>query len=303
MVVVGSPFSNGTASQSGSVYLFEKDNAAARTLVQVNKLLADDGVADDWFGLTVAATNNVIAVGAYKDDDRGQDSGSVYVFEKNNTGQFAQASKLVADDGVAQDGFSYSLAASGNMIAVGSRRAELDSGSVYVFQKNSTGAFVQVSKLVANDLKTGDRLGWSLASTNDMIVAGAQPTNANTGAVYVFERNELGTFVQTNKLEGEGSDKFGWTVAATNSTIIVGASGNSGRGDSAGSIYVFERKCTGTFARVSRLTAFDGAVRDELGTSVAATDDMVVSGARYHDNRVLPNSGAVYVFEIMSQDA
>ena len=47
----------------------------------MRKLVASDGAAKDRFGGAVAASDGVVVVGAYWDDDKGSDSGSVYVFE------------------------------------------------------------------------------------------------------------------------------------------------------------------------------------------------------------------------------
>ena len=42
---------------------------------------------------------NVVAVGAYSDDDKGSNSGSAYIFElSENTGDWIQRDKLTADD-------------------------------------------------------------------------------------------------------------------------------------------------------------------------------------------------------------
>ena len=46
------------------------------------KLTATDGVANDNFGISVAvsADDTTVVVGSYKDDDRGNNSGSVYIY-------------------------------------------------------------------------------------------------------------------------------------------------------------------------------------------------------------------------------
>ena len=44
------------------------------------KLVPNDGAINDRFGISVAIYNGTVAVGAYGDDDKGEDSGSVYVY-------------------------------------------------------------------------------------------------------------------------------------------------------------------------------------------------------------------------------
>lgn len=63
---------------SGSAYIFQ-DTQNGWT--EVAKLTAGDGATLDQFGVSVAISGTTVLVGSYKDDDQGEDSGSVYVFE------------------------------------------------------------------------------------------------------------------------------------------------------------------------------------------------------------------------------
>ena len=59
---------------SGSAYVFERD--ADGRWNQVSKLLVLDGQEEDRFGYSVSLSGDRLAVGAYRDDDNGIDSGS-----------------------------------------------------------------------------------------------------------------------------------------------------------------------------------------------------------------------------------
>jgi len=119
-----------------SVYIF--DGAGT----QLMKLTADGGVSastssSDWFGESVAMNSDGsrIAIGAPRDDDKGSDSGAVYIFDGSGT----QVTKLIAADTAPGDNFGKTVAmtADGNQLAVG---ADFDndmgsySGSVYLFE-------------------------------------------------------------------------------------------------------------------------------------------------------------------------
>ena len=58
----------------------------------------DDGQATDYFGISVSISGSMAVVGAYRDDDCGTDSGSVYVFQ-NVGSRWTQVAKLTAGDG------------------------------------------------------------------------------------------------------------------------------------------------------------------------------------------------------------
>jgi hypothetical protein len=54
------------------------------TTVSLEKFLtASDGAADDQFGQSESIDGDTIVVGAFLDDDMGNNSGSAYIFERN----------------------------------------------------------------------------------------------------------------------------------------------------------------------------------------------------------------------------
>jgi hypothetical protein len=290
--------------EPGLVYVFEKNSTGQYE--QVSKLVASDGGAEDRFGFALAATDGIVVVGANLDDDKGSNSGSVYVFEKNKTGQYEQVSKLVASDGAEGDRFGYAVAATDGMVVAGAF-ADDETGSVYVLEKNmSTGQYQQVSKLVASDGAAGDKFGYTVAATggmfHGMVVVGAYADDDKgwaSGSVYVFEKNSTGQYEQVSKLvasDGVASDVFGFVLAATDSMVVVGAHRNDEKGSDSGSAYVFEKNSTGQYEQVSKLVASDGAADDQFGRTMAVTDGMVVVGARWDDDNGA-DSGSVYVFE------
>ena len=80
-------------SNSGSVYIYDANNLSATP----TKLTAFDGAQDDFFGSRVSVTDDKIIVSAYGDDEHGDRSGSVYVYDANNLS--ATPTKLTACDG------------------------------------------------------------------------------------------------------------------------------------------------------------------------------------------------------------
>ncbi len=132
-VVIGTR-SDDNGPNAGSAYVFERDGAGNWT--EVAKLLASDGAAGDYFGVSVAISGDQAVIGAYKDGDNGHDSGSAYVFEPDHLGNWTEVAKLLASDGAASDYFGVSVAISGDRVLIG---AEGDdgpgpfTGSAYVF--------------------------------------------------------------------------------------------------------------------------------------------------------------------------
>eukprot|EP00045_Choanoeca_perplexa_P014537 m.171758 g.171758 ORF g.171758 m.171758 type:complete len:474 (+) comp16712_c0_seq1:2787-4208(+) len=220
---------------NGAVYVFERNSSGA--YVQVSKLVAHDGQPNDVFGRYLAATSNTIAVGAYGDDSF---RGAVYVYEKNASGNFVYTTKLTASDGVAEDQFGFAVAVTERMIVVGAYQNNGNgagrSGSVYVFEKNSVGSYVQVRKLVPGGNKSDSRFGYAVAATSNLIIVGAQ----FEGSAYAFERNATGGFEQVNTVVGSSDGQgFGNAVVASTNMVAVGDPMDDGMGTNAGAVYVY----------------------------------------------------------------
>ena len=116
-------------------------------------------------------------IGAWGDDDNGDNSGSAYVFEQQADGTWQQIAKLTADDGASNDEFSTSVAIDGGVAVIGAQYDDdngYDSGSVYVFEQQADGTWQQIAKLTADDGAEGDWFGSSVALDGDVVVIGAQ---------------------------------------------------------------------------------------------------------------------------------
>ena len=133
VTVVGAYSEDSGGLNSGAAYIFEKDNVTGEWTESI-KLVASDAAVGDRFGGSVAVDGSVVVVGASGNDDGGSNSGSAYIFEKDNaTGQWNEVTKLVASDATAGDSFGSNVAIDGNLLVVA---AEGGDGSVYVYEQN-----------------------------------------------------------------------------------------------------------------------------------------------------------------------
>lgn len=183
VVAVGAPSDDDLGPSSGSVTLFDATDGSI-----LHKLLAADGEALDEFGYAVSMHSGLVAVGASEDDDNGDGSGSVYVFDVN-TG--VQISKLTADDGQPGDHFGYSVAVRDGLVAVGalvgSNNGLGGSGAAYLFDA-VTGQ--QIAKFAPSDAEPDDEFGHSIALDAGVLAVGAPKYDSNgadSGAVYLFD--------------------------------------------------------------------------------------------------------------------
>ena len=160
--------------------------------------------------------------------------------------------------------------------------------------------FTQTKKLTASDAAANDRFGYSIAINGDTVVVGASGKNSNTGAAYIFERNQGGVenWGQVKKLTASDAAvnaSFGSSVSINADTVVIGANGSvpGAAYISVGAAYIFERNQGGTenWGQVQKLTASDPANYASFGSSVAINADTVVVGAY---GKV---PGRAYIFE------
>ncbi len=133
--VVGARLNDDNGSGSGSAYIFQRDAGGIDNWGQVKKLLASDAATSDIFGVSVAVAGDTALVGAYLNDDNGRNSGSAYIFQRDEGGvdNWGQVTKLLASDAAAFDLFGVSVAVAGDTALVGAYLNDDDNGSAYVF--------------------------------------------------------------------------------------------------------------------------------------------------------------------------
>jgi hypothetical protein len=292
--LVGAWLDGDNGYHSGSAYVFIRNNT---TWTQQAKLLPSDGEESNLFGWSVSLDNDTALIGAYWDDDNGDESGSVYVFTRKGT-TWTQQAKLLASDGAIMDYFGYSVSLSGNTALISAPLDDYNgdaSGSAYIFIRTGT-TWTQQAKLVAADGAIGDNFGIRVFLAGDTALIGASTDDDVRGSAYVFTRANT-TWTQEAKLlasDGQSEDFFGYFVSLSGETALIGAPGDSDYGDSSGSAYVFTRTGT-TWTQQQKLLPLDGYVWDYFGYAVSLSGDTAIVSAPQDDDEG-EDSGSAYVF-------
>ncbi len=297
--IVGAFHDDDNGSNSGSAYLFDISDPANPT--QIAKLLAEDGAADDFFGISVAISGETVIVGAHSDDDNGSASGSAYLFD-TTTGR--QIAKLLPEDGAEGDVFGRSVAISPDGIGaiVGAPFNQdngLFSGSAYLFD-TTTGR--QIAKLLPDDAAEGDSFGSSVAISGATAIVGAPADDDNgsaSGSVYLFDATTGRQLFKLLPNDGATFDVFGSSVAIGGAIAIVGAYlQDNDNGESSGSAYLFDISDPANPVQIAKLLPEDGAANDQFGFSVAISTDGIgaIVGA-FKDDDNGDGSGSAYLFD------
>ena len=315
IAIVGATGNDDNGSSCGSVYIFRK---SGESWVQEAKLLASDGAADDFFGVSVSISgslgNEIAIVGANGNDDNGPDSGSAYIFRKSGE-NWVQEAKLLASDGVEGDRFGSSVSISGdsgNGVAIVGAGGDDDrgtsSGSAYIFRFNpDTSGWGQEAKFLPSTNAAGDLFGTSVAISSasgiDVVIIGAKfddDIGASSGSAYIHHFNpETSAWISGPKLhasDGGMGDLFGTSVAISstpgNEVAIVGADRDIG----SGSAYIYRfNPSLSEWTEEAKLLASDRSSFDQFGISVAISGDAAIVGAWGHDDNG-PGSGSAYIY-------
>ena len=131
--IAGSCWGNGNVAHSGSAYIFKRDGTS---WIEQPKLTTSDAATGDRFGARVSIRGDYAIVGADRDDDNGDSSGSAYIFKRRGT-SWIQVDKLTASDGIAEDIFGVSVSISGDYALAGAYHVYPSSypGSAYIFKR------------------------------------------------------------------------------------------------------------------------------------------------------------------------
>jgi uncharacterized repeat protein (TIGR01451 family) len=189
--LIGAYLDDDNGTNSGSAYVFDFNGTSWS---ETDKLTASDGAASDNFGWSVSLSGDRALIGANRDDDRGTDSGSAYVFDFSGT-SWSETSKLTPTDGAAGDFFGSSISLSGNRALISAHFDDdsgSDSGSAYVFDFDGT-SWSETSKLKPSDGAAADRFGNSVSLSGDRALIGAygdDDRGSDSGSAYAFSFNQ-----------------------------------------------------------------------------------------------------------------
>ena len=297
-------------TDSGSAYVFTKPYTGWADSSEKAKLTASDGAANDEFGYSVAVDSDTLVVGAYQDDDNGDDSGSVYNFTRN-ANVWSQKTKLTGPSRGRGDWLGHSVAVVGNTVIAGADQSNISgpgSGAVYLWTVRDWTDGDPPPHPVT-DLTNGQEYIFQVRGVNE---AGEGLASGSAGVTPQLPKPEAPANLSVDPgdsqvklrwdLPSEESppitnhqlwrhtenavlnapdrtldDEFGYAVAIDGDTAVVGMPGEDGPPNS-GAAFVFTRnQNTGEWSEATRLRASDPGVLDtdqyRFGRSVAVHED------------------------------
>ncbi len=298
VAVVGAPEARPRGQLSGAAYVFER--VGPGNWVQTARLTAFDATEGDKFGASVATNGDYLMIGALDDDDRGINSGSVYVYSRSNNG-WTLSEKLFAADGVQGDSFGWYVAMDGDRAVVGARDVDAgaaNTGAAYVFERKEN-SWVETARLVASDRAADDSFGEVVDIDGNRIAIGARDVAEGTGAAYVFDWSPAG-WVEAARLtasDGIAGDLYGHAVAVSGDRVFVTTRNDN---DRRGAAYLYER-IEGVWQETTKLAPDDLETDDQYGQAVSMGERYAIITSKHDDDGAL-DAGAAYFYDLQNTD-
>ena len=219
---------NAVDDMRGAVCVFERSAQGAWN--HVDTLVGSNSATDDGFGATLDIREDRLLVGAASFVG---DANAAYIFERQSNGQWIEETVLSPPGSASDIGFGQAVALGDDFVAVG---APGDSeqgnaaGATYVYTMDSPGNWTFDSAIRGNDIADLSEFGLAVAADRNRMLIGAERdtfVNDFSGAVYVFDRQANGTWLQRAKRTlpmADSGDAFGQALSLDGSLGLAGAS-------------------------------------------------------------------------------
>jgi len=290
-MVVGAPLASSGCQSCGAAYVFTSADGNWSNVTLVATLTESNGETGGGFGTFVSMSGSTIVVSG---TDATTSEGAAYVFVEPSGGwqDMTQTAELTVS-GLEPFDNLFSVAISGDTVAVGVPEAASNKAYVYVKPAGGWTSMTQTAQLVSTESAFNrDSFGLSIAVSGNNVVVGAPGASVSgaskEGLAFLFVKPSRGwggsVKQRTEFMASDGAMglSLGSSVSASGETIAVGAPGALvGSNFNQGAVYIFTRPSGGwpsTMTETTRLTAKNGKAGAELGDPVVLSGNILAAG-------------------------
>jgi hypothetical protein len=218
--------------------------------------------------------------------------------------QFSYIKKLTSDNRITEVLFGRAVVINKKYILIG----EPFNNTAYLYSNLTNSRWELVQKLVPSDpvfpqpfVNYGDTFGQSLFLSDSIILIGAPHKNGFQGAVYIFEKDSNGIWIEIQKLTPPYSvpaKHFGGSLSIFKDHIVVGATSENGL---RGSVYAYKKDSFGMWSLVQNITQPNPIGGDIFGSCVSSNGNDIFIAAHNSnldiaESNSLDDAGAVYIY-------
>lgn len=281
-VVIGSPYSDENGISSGQVRVYAW--SGSDWMQKGSNVDGESGGIASGYSVALNADGSTMVIGAPHANPG--NSGRARVYAWDGSDWVPKGNDLDGASAGEKLGFSVSLSADGQSLAIGSPFGSKDglvTGKVRVF--SWIGIWVQKGSDIDGEAE-GDFFGGSVSLSNDgnTVAIGGSKNDGNgtdAGQVRVYKWSGTDWVQKGSEINGEAEKDYSGRAVALNShgdMVAIGATGNDGNGDRAGHVRVY--KWSGT-DWVQRGSDIDGEAEKEYSghaVALSANGDILAIG-------------------------
>lgn len=322
----------------GAVKFGDQDNGAAYVFQLINGYWAEQArlepntqKAEGAFGCDLAIADEYIVVGAYAHGENitGNASlkraGAAYIFKQDENGNWNQHQRLISPHPQLEGRFGLNVYMTEDYLAVGAQLESTNTenkdtletaGAVYVYEKSDHGFWELQQKLVHSDRTKYDYFSWELIISGDEIFVGSPWKQVGdkkmAGAVYCFERQRAGNWVEKQKMipmmpDIQDRAAFGYSLDVHDDILVIG--GGFWKNNN-GAAYVYIKNECGVWEYRQKITALGESSNSEnsdfFASWVSLSSNHMLFGAIYDHNAYgredLFEAGSAFIYEYKGFD-
>ena len=261
----------------GAVYIFRRNDAGVWT--ENGRIMAGNGAEGDGFGGTIAVAGGVALVSASGSRDS---RGMVYVFARNEDGEWSEEAQLMAADGQPGDEFGVAAATDGEFALVGASGRAERRGAAYVYRRGTGGDWTEATTLEP-EAGLPVWFGSAVAVGDGRLLIGAPRQDRVAGAVHSYVLEDSSGEWMADGIYRAFDDtfgSFGSSIALAPGEVWIGA---PMAGDFEGRYYVVSTEADGGWGAMRSFAVDDLARRDQMGSVLALGGSAGVVGVPQAD--------------------
>lgn len=290
-VAIGGPNDN---SFVGAIWVFVRcgSNWAAQAKLVGTGVISTN--SKQGWSVALSADGNTLAAGGIQDNSN---IGATWIFIRTG-GSWMQQAKLVgtSNNGTSQQGFSVSLSANGNTLAVGANNDSSGLGATWIFVRSGS-SWSQQAKLLGSGLVGASQQGYSvsLSANGDTLAIGGPFDSSNIGAIWIFTRfntiwTQFGSKIVAPDATGTAGQGYSVALSSDGNVLAFGGPFDSAN-NGASWVYIFNGIA---WLENVKLVGIGNVGLSQQGNSIAISSDgntLAVGGTM--DNSLI---GATWIF-------
>lgn len=298
----------GLSSTVGGVFVMDNNGTDWNMVAKIRGIEADGNAGE---AVAISQDGTRVAFGA----PGTRAGGYVALYRESTSGVWELEGGVLKPEnatGISSFGSTLALSASGDVMAVGDRYANIgdefpEAGVVRVYQ-NTGPQWIQIGSDI---LGTGasELFGWALDISDDgnRVAASAVGTERSRGEVRIFDFDEEGWVASGQNLVGESDrERFGASLSLSGNGkhLAVGASGYSEKSSNAGRVRTYVLHDDETQEWIATGQSLDGENQfDRFGSAVALSADgsTLAIGSPY-SSTFETNAGYIKVMEFAGRN-